>query len=67
MSALVIRDCNWCGARVPHAAGRGGGPVAHVRAGSASVVLPCARRRATTAEERSARFAELVEMGLETT
>lgn len=63
MSALVMRDCNWCGAHVPHAAGRGGGPVAHVRATHAHraqpVIMPCPRRRSTTAEEREHNLAEM--------
>lgn len=65
MSALVMRDCNWCGAHVPHAAGRGGGPVAHVRATAhraKPVVMPCPRRRSTTAEEREHNLAELGDM-----
>jgi hypothetical protein len=59
---LVDRDCNWCGAHVPHAAGRGGGPIAHIRD---RAVFPCRRRRETTAEERAEALAELLEYGLD--
>jgi len=40
MSTLIVRDCDWCGAHVPHAADRDGGPVAHVRATTTNILMP---------------------------
>lgn len=61
---LIVRDCNWCGAHVPHAAGRRGPrPVAHVRASASSSSEPCSHRRRSTSGEREVNLAELLDLG----